>query len=245
MADGSVVEVENLWKDYGPLHALADVSFSIGEGEVFGLLGRNGSGKTTLLRILTGYRLPTAGSVRIAGMDLARKSLAVRHRIGYMPEHPQLYADLTVRGLLRFVANVRGMQRAERERRIDELTSHFGLGAVIDRLAGHCSKGYRARISLAAAVLHKPTVVFLDEPTDGLDPEQRHQTHELIRELAKASTVVLSSHDLDEVGVLCSRALVLDRGCVARLGTIEELGGIAGIADIFRQTHERDREQVE
>ena len=245
MADGRVVEVENLWKDYGPLHALADVSFSIGEGEVFGLLGRNGSGKTTLLRILTGYRLPTTGSVRVAGMDLARKSLAVRQRIGYMPEHPQLYADLTVRGLLRFIANVRGMPRSERELRIDELTSHFGLGAVIDRLAGHCSKGYRARISLAAAVLHKPTVVFLDEPTDGLDPEQRHQTHELIRELTETSTVVLSSHDLDEVGVLCSRALVLDRGRVSRLGTIEELGGTAGIGDIFRQTHERDRGQVE
>jgi len=245
MADGSVVEVEDLWKDYGPLHALADVSFSIGEGEVFGLLGRNGSGKTTLLRILTGYRLPTTGSVRVAGMDLVRKSLAVRRRIGYMPEHPQLYADLTVRGLLRFIANVRGMPRSERESRIEELTSHFGLGAVIDRLAGHCSKGYRARISLAAAVLHKPTVVFLDEPTDGLDPEQRHQTHELVRELAEGSTVVLSSHDLDEVGALCSRALVLDRGRVSRLGTIEELGGTAGIADIFRETHERDRGQVE
>jgi ABC-2 type transport system ATP-binding protein len=245
MVDGPVVEVENLWKDYGPLHALAEVTFSIGEGEVFGLLGRNGSGKTTLLRILTGYRLPTTGSVRVAGMDLARKSLAVRQRIGYMPEHPQLYADLTVRGLLRFIANVRGMPRSEREARIDELTSHFALGAVIDRLAGHCSKGYRARISLAAAVLHKPTVVFLDEPTDGLDPEQRHQTHELVRDLAEASTVVLSSHDLDEVGALCSQALVLDRGRVSRLGTIEELGGIAGIADIFRQTHERDREQAE
>jgi ABC-2 type transport system ATP-binding protein len=245
MTDGHVVEVENLWKDYGPLHALADVSFSIGEGEVFGLLGRNGSGKTTLLRILTGYRLPTTGSVRVAGMDLVRKSLAVRRRIGYMPEHPQLYADLTVRGLLRFIANVRGMPRSERESRIEELTSHFGLGAVIDRLAGHCSKGYRARISLAAAVLHKPTVVFLDEPTDGLDPEQRHQTHELVRELAEASTVVLSSHDLEEVGALCSRALVLDRGRVSSLGTIEELGGTAGIADIFRQTHERDRGQVE
>jgi len=245
MAHGDVVEVENLWKDYGPLHALADVSFSVGEGEVFGLLGRNGSGKTTLLRILTGYRLPTTGSVRVAGIDLVRKALAVRHRIGYMPEHPQLYADLTVRGLLRFIANVRGMPRSERESRIDELTSHFGLSAVIDRLAGHCSKGYRARISLAAAVLHRPTVVFLDEPTDGLDPEQRHQTHELVRELTERSTVVLSSHDLDEVGVLCSRALVLDRGRVSRLGTIEELGGTAGIGDIFRQTHERDRGQVE
>jgi gliding motility-associated transport system ATP-binding protein len=241
MADGDVVEVENLWKDYGPLHALADVSFSIGQGEVFGLLGRNGSGKTTLLRILTGYRLPTAGSVRIGGMDIVRKSLAVRHRIGYMPEHPQLYADLTVRGLLRFVANVRGLPRPERESRIEELASHFGLGAVIDRLGGHCSKGYRARISLAAAVLHKPAVVFLDEPTDGLDPEQRHQTHELIRELATGSTVVLSTHDLDEVGILCSRALILDRGRIGRLGTTEELGGTDGIAELFRQTHERDR----
>ena len=243
MTNGGMVEVENLWKDYGPLHALSDVTFSIGEGEVFGLLGRNGSGKTTLLRILTGYRLPTSGSVRVAGMDLIRQSLAVRRQIGYMPEHPQLYADLTVRGLLRFVANVHGLSRSERESRIEELTSHFGLDAVIDRLAGHCSKGYRARISLAAAVIHKPSVVLLDEPTDGLDPEQRHHTHELVRELAEGSTVVLSSHDLEEVAVLCSRALVLDRGRVSRLGTMEDLGGTAGIAEVFRQTHERGRGQ--
>jgi ABC-2 type transport system ATP-binding protein len=238
-----MVEVKGLWKDYGPLHALADVTFEIGPGEIFGLLGRNGSGKTTLLRILTGYRLPTAGSVRVAGRDLIKESLAVRRRIGYMPEHPQLYADLTVRGLLRFVANVHGMSRSARESRIEELTAHFGLGAVIDRLAGHCSKGYRARISLAAAVIHEPAVVFLDEPTDGLDPEQRHQTHQLVRQLTRDSTVVLSSHDLDEVGALCSRALVLDRGQVSRLGTIDELGGTEGIAEAFRQTRERDREK--
>lgn len=243
MTEGGMIEVKGLWKDYGPLHALADISFEIGSGDVFGLLGRNGSGKTTLLRILTGYRLPTAGSVRVAGMDLIRQSLAVRRRIGYMPEHPQLYADLTVRGLLRFVANVHGMPRSTRESRIEELSSHFGLGAVIDRLAGHCSKGYRARISLAAAVIHEPAVVFLDEPTDGLDPEQRHQTHQLIRQLAEDSTVVLSSHDLDEVGELCTRALVLDRGRIARLGTIDELGGVAGISEAFRQTQERDRGQ--
>ncbi len=244
MTDGNMVEVHGLWKDYGPLHALADVSFEIGAGEVFGLLGRNGSGKTTLLRILTGYRLPTAGSVRVAGMDLVRKSLDVRRRIGYMPEHPQLYADLTVRGLLRFVANVHRLPRSLRESRIEQLTSHFGLRAVIDRLAGHCSKGYRARISLAAAVIHEPSVVFLDEPTDGLDPEQRRQTHQLVRQLAEESTVVLSSHDLDEVGALCSRALVLDRGRVARIGRVDELGGTGGIAEIFRQTQERDRGQA-
>ena len=243
MTNGAVVEVEGLWKDYGPLHALADVTFEIGKGEVFGLLGRNGSGKTTLLRILTSYRLPTAGSVRVAGMDLIGQSRAVRRRIGYMPEHPQLYADLTVRGLLRFVGNVHGLSRARQKSRIEELATHFGLGAVIDRLAGHCSKGYRARISLAAAVIHEPAVVFLDEPTDGLDPEQRHQTHELVRQLSEGSTVVLSSHDLDEVGALCSRALVLDRGRIAKMGGIDELGGVSGIAEVFRQTHERDKGQ--
>jgi ABC-2 type transport system ATP-binding protein len=241
MAHGGVVEVENLWKDYGPLHALAEVSFSISRGEIFGLLGRNGSGKTTLLRILSGYRLPTSGSVRVDGINLAKKPLAVRQRIGYMPEHPQLYANLTVRGLLRFLADAHDLPRPEREARINALTTQFGLGAVIDRLAGHCSKGYRSRIAIAAAVLHKPTVVFLDEPTDGLDPEQRQLTHDLIRQLTEQSTVVLSTHDLEEVSVLCSRALVLDRGRVARLGTIEELGGTAGIAEIFRATNERDK----
>ena len=241
MVKGGAVQVENLWKDYGPLHALADVSFAIEACEIFGLLGRNGSGKTTLLRLLSGYRLPTSGRVRVAGLDLIKKPLAVRRRIGYMPEHPQLYPDLTVRGLLRFLAASHGLTRAEGDGRIEELASRFGLGAVIDRLAGHCSKGYRSRIALAAAVLHKPDVVLLDEPTDGLDPEQRLLTHELVRELARESTVVLSSHDLDEVTELCSRALVLDRGRVARQGTIDELGGITGLTDIFRDTHERDR----
>jgi ABC-2 type transport system ATP-binding protein len=217
------------------------VSFEVDEGQVFGLLGRNGSGKTTLLRILSGYRLPTAGRVRVAGLDLVKKPLDIRRRIGYMPEHPQLYADLTVRGLLRFLATAHGIPKSGRDARIDELTSHFGLGAVIDRLAGHCSKGYRSRIALAAAVLHEPAVVLLDEPTDGLDPEQRQLTHELIRGLTRNSTVILSSHDLDEVGVLCSSALVLDRGRVSRQGTIDELGGTTGLAKIFRQTHERDR----
>ncbi len=241
MTDDVVLEVENLWKDYGSFHALSEVSFSVRRGEIYGLLGRNGSGKTTLLRILTGYRFPTAGAVRIDGMDLMARPLPIRRRIGYMPEHPQLYADLTVRGFLRFLAGVHGLSRAEAARRIRDLSGRFSLEAVIDRLAGHCSKGYRARVALAGAVLHEPTLVFLDEPTDGLDPEQRSHTHGLIRDLAEGSTVVLSSHDLDEVARLCSRALVLDRGRVAREGTIEELGGVSGIAEILATTQERQR----
>lgn len=234
-----MIEAEELCKTYGTLRAVDDVSFTVAEREVFGLLGRNGSGKTTLLRILTGFRLPSSGRVRVAGFDVVRDCLDVRRRIGYVTENPQLYPDLTVRGQLRFVADVRGIPRGERKARIEAAASRFALEAVFDRLVGHCSKGYRQRVALAQAVLHGPSVVFLDEPTAGLDPEQRAATHALIRNLARETTVVLSSHDLDEVTTLCSRALIFDRGRVARLGTLAELGGLPGLAAAFRATLER------
>lgn len=239
-----MIEADGLWKTYGDLHALAEVSFRVERGESFGLLGRNGSGKTTLLRILTGFRLPSSGRARVAGLDVVRRSLEVRRRIGYVSENPQLYPDLTVRGLLRFVADVRRLSRHERAARIEEAVQRFGLEPVFHRLVAHCSKGYRQRTALALAVLHHPEVVFLDEPTAGLDPEQRHATQQLIRTLAESSSVVLSSHDLGEVGALCSRALVLDRGRVARLGSIGELGGHEGLEAIFRSTRARSREKA-
>lgn len=238
-----LVEVKALCKSYGPLEALADVTFSVRRGEIFGLLGRNGSGKTTLLRILTTYRLPTSGSVSVAGLDALRHVREVRRRIGYMPEHPQLYRDLTVSGYLRLCATLQGIPGQERDVRVREVVARFGLGAVERRLVGHCSKGYRSRIALAAAVMHRPAVVFLDEPTDGLDPEQRARTHEEIRGLARQSAVVLSTHDLDEAAQVCSRLLVLDRGRVVRIDTVEGFGGPAGILEVFRQTRERDREE--
>lgn len=238
-----LVEVKRLTKTYGPLAALADVSFTVHRGEIFGLLGRNGSGKTTLLRILTTYRLPTSGSISVAGFDALRDSRRVRQRIGYMPEHPQLYRDLTVRGYLRFCATLQGIPRQERDARAREVVERFGLAAVERRLVGHCSKGYRSRIALAAAVMHRPAVVFLDEPTDGLDPEQRARTHEEIRGLARQSAVVLSTHDLDEAAQVCSRLLVLDQGRVVRIGTVQEFGGPRGILEVFRQTRERDGEK--
>jgi len=240
-----VIEAEKLCKTYGTLRAVDDVSFTVDEREVFGLLGRNGSGKTTLLRILTGFRLPSSGRVRVAGFDVVRDCLDVRRRIGYVTENPQLYPDLTVRGQLRFVADVRRIPKKECKARIEAAASRFALDAVFDRLVGHCSKGYRQRVALAQAVLHGPSVVFLDEPTAGLDPEQRTATHALIRELARETTVVLSSHDLDEVTTLCSRALIFDRGRVARLGTLSELGGRPGLDAAFRATLERTHREPE
>jgi len=239
----TLVEVNGLCKTYGPLAALEDVSFSVRRGEVFGLLGRNGSGKTTLLRILTTYRLPTAGSARIAGLDIVRDALSVRRRIGYMPEHPQLYRDLTVSGYLRLYATLQGIPGRKRDARVREVVERFGLVAVEARLVGHCSKGYRSRIALAAAVMHGPDVIFLDEPTDGLDPEQRARTREEIRGLARTSAVVLSTHDLSEAASVCSRLLVLDRGRVVRVDTVEGFGGPQGILEVFRQTRERVTEQ--
>lgn len=240
-----MIEVQRLWKDLGAVTALADVSFAVGEREVFGLLGRNGSGKTTLLRILTGFRLPSAGSARVAGVDVVRRRREAQRRVGYLPENPEPYPELTVRRFMRFVADARGLRRAAREARIEELVAELGLEAVIDRLCGHCSRGYRARVALAAALLHRPPVLLLDEPTAGLDPEQRARTHALIAAQAGTSTVVLSCHDLHEVGTLCSRVMLLDRGRVARLGTLAELGGVDGLAEAFAATHaRRDGEQA-
>lgn len=239
-----MIEAERLCKSYGDLHALADVSFRVEAGESFGLLGRNGSGKTTLLRILTGFRLPSSGAARVAGLDVVKRSLEVRRRIGYVTENPQLYPDLSVYGLLRFAADVHRIPRGERDARIEKAVQRFGLEPVFRRLVGHCSKGYRQRAALALAVLHEPEVVFLDEPTAGLDPEQRFATQRLIGALSGTSTVVVSSHDLNEVAELCSRAMVLDRGRLARLGSLSELGGYEGIAAIFRATRERSGEKA-
>ncbi len=239
-----MIEVSRLYKEYGAVQALADVSFEVGGRTIFGLLGRNGSGKTTLLRILTGFRLPTRGSVRVAGIDVIRDPRQAQCRLGYLPENPELYGELTVRHLLRFVAAARGLSRAGREARIAQVSERFGLAAVLDRLCAHCSKGFRGRVALAAAVLHRPAVVLLDEPTAGLDPEQRLRAHELIRELAAAATVVISSHDLAEIAELCMRVLVLDRGRVACQGTLAELGGLDGVRAVFRDTRERTAERA-
>jgi len=202
----------------GRVTALDAVSFEARPGEVLGFLGPNGAGKTTAMRICTGYLQPTAGSVSICGIDVAADPLAARARLGYLPESVPLYSELRVDEYLSYRAGLKGVRRAERRARIDEALAAVALAPERRRLIGQLSKGYRQRVGLADALLHRPDVLILDEPTDGLDPNQRRDTLALIATLGKERTVILSTHILPEVESVCARVVILDRGRIIAEG---------------------------
>ncbi len=207
-----MIEVTGLTKHYGPRTAVDDVTFSIGKGEIVGFLGPNGAGKTTTLRMLTGFLPPSGGTARVAGHDVESESMEVRSRIGYLPETVPIYRDLTVAAYLDFVGRLKGMDRAQRRERTDAVVHACGISDVYPRRIGTLSRGYRQRVGLAQALLNDPDVLFLDEPTVGLDPRQIVEIRELIRGLAGRRTVFLSTHILPEVSVLCRRVLIIHRG---------------------------------
>ncbi len=207
-----MIEVTGLTKRYGARTAVDDVSFSIEKGEIVGFLGPNGAGKTTTLRMLTGFLPPTAGRARVAGFDVESDSMAVRSRIGYLPETVPIYRDLSVSAYLDFVGRLKGMGRARRRERTAEVVDACGIGDVFARRIGALSRGYRQRVGLAQALLDDPDVLFLDEPTVGLDPRQIVEIRDLIRGLAGRRTVVLSTHILPEVSLLCRRVLIIHHG---------------------------------
>jgi len=207
----------------GRVTALDGVSFEARPGEVLGFLGPNGAGKTTAMRICTGYLAPTAGSVSVCGVDVAADPLAARARLGYLPESVPLYPELRVDEYLGYRAALKGVPRADRRARIDEALAAVALVPERRRIIGQLSKGYRQRVGLADALLHRPDVLILDEPTDGLDPNQRRDTLALIAELGKERTVVLSTHILPEVESVCGRVVILDRGRVIAEGRPAEL----------------------
>ncbi|HEU4366253.1 MAG TPA: ABC transporter ATP-binding protein [Candidatus Krumholzibacteria bacterium] len=207
-----MIEVTGLTKRYGARTAVSDVSFSIGTGEIVGFLGPNGAGKTTTLRMLTGFLPPSAGSARVAGFDVESQSMAVRSRIGYLPETVPIYRDLTVAAYLDFVGRLKRMARARRQERIAAVVDACGIADVYLRRIGTLSRGYRQRVGIAQALLDDPDVLFLDEPTVGLDPRQIVEIRDLIRGLAGRRTVVLSTHILPEVSLLCRRVLIIHHG---------------------------------
>jgi len=207
-----VIAVEGLVKDFGRTRAVAGVSFHVAAGELMGLLGPNGSGKTTIMRILPGFFPPTAGNVAIDGLDVERHPLAVRERIGYLPENVVLYPDLTVARFLRFCAEVKGVPASARRARLDEVIAACGLTEVAGKLIGKLSKGYRQRVGIAQAIVHRPRVLILDEPTVGLDPRQIIEIRTLITSLAGSTTVLLSTHILPEVSMTCGRVIIIDYG---------------------------------
>jgi ABC-2 type transport system ATP-binding protein len=219
----AMIQVENLTKDYGSFRAVDSVSFNVRKGEVLGFLGPNGAGKSTTMKILTCFLAPTGGSVKVAGLDVYEQSLEVRRRIGYLPEDTPIYRDMTVLEYLEFVSEVRGMPKDKREKRIKEIGGRCGLGDVAGKLIGELSKGYRQRVGLAQAMVHDPDIVILDEPTSGLDPNQIVEIRDLIREVGREKTVILSTHILPEVQATCSRMIIIAKGKVVADGTPDEL----------------------
>ncbi len=218
-----MIEVRQLTKKYGPLTALRDLSFDVGEGEVVGFLGPNGAGKSTTLRILAGFLGMTSGRVRVAGHDVVDEPLEARAAIGYMPEAVPLYPEMRVEEYLRFRAELKGVGRRARGAAVEGAMRKAGVAAAADTLVGHLSKGYRQRVGLADALVASPPILILDEPTAGLDPNQIREVRSLVRELGRRHTVLLSTHILSEVEATCDRAVVIARGRRVAEGTLEAL----------------------
>jgi len=218
-----VIEVSHLTKQYGNHLAVDDVSFTVADGQICGLLGPNGAGKSTIMNILTGYLSATSGQVTVAGHPLPEEADAAKACVGYLPEQPPLYPEMTVQEYLTFAAELKGVKKAERKEQICRAARRTGLETVLPRLIRSLSKGYKQRVGIAQALLGSPRLIILDEPTVGLDPAQVIEIRKLIRELGRAHTVILSSHILSEVQAVCQQILILSKGHLAAAGSLEEL----------------------
>jgi len=218
-----VIEVRNLVKYYGDFPAVKDITFSVEKGEILGFLGPNAAGKTTTMRIITGYMPATRGTVKVAGYDVFEHPLEVKKRIGYLPENPPLYMDMRVRDYLRFVAEIKGVDRKGINAEVERVAELVSITHVLDKYAQKLSKGYRQRVGLAQALINNPPVLILDEPTIGLDPKQIIEVRELIRSLGSEHTIILSTHILPEVSMTCSRVVIINEGKLVAMDTPENL----------------------
>ena len=218
-----MIEVSHLTKKYGGHLAVDDVSFTVEDGQIYGLLGPNGAGKSTIMNILTGYLSATSGQVTVAGHPLPEEADEAKACVGYLPEQPPLYPEMTVGEYLNFVAELKKVPRAQRKEHVLRAARRTGLEKVLPRLIRSLSKGYKQRVGIAQALLGSPKIIILDEPTVGLDPAQVIEMRKLIRELGKAHTVILSSHILSEVQAVCQQVLILSKGKLAVSGTLQEL----------------------
>lgn len=220
-----MIEVSHLSKKYGTHPAIEDLSFTVGDGQIFGLLGPNGAGKSTIMNILTGYLAPSSGEVKVAGFSLPEQTQQAKACVGYLPEQPPLYPEMTVQEYLDFAAELKGVKKkAERKEQVLRAARRTGLEDVLPRLIRSLSKGYRQRVGIAQALLGAPQLIILDEPTVGLDPAQVIEIRRLIQELGKTHTVILSSHILSEVQAVCQQVLILSKGRLVAVGSPEELG---------------------
>ncbi|NLG18973.1 MAG: ATP-binding cassette domain-containing protein [Fibrobacter sp.] len=240
-----MLEVKNLNKKFGEVHAVRNLNFQIQKGEIFGFLGPNGAGKSTTMRMVTCYIPPTSGSIQVDGCDTANQSLAVRRKIGYLPENNPLYNDMTVVEYLRFVGEIRGIKDSALQKRIDELFSICALTKMAYRQIGKLSKGYRQRVGLAQAMMHNPDLLILDEPMSGLDPNQIIEIRHLIKSLGKEKTVIYCSHILSEVSATCDRILIINDGQMVASGTPDELTSKSNKGNCYLVRLKGDRLAVE
>ncbi len=218
-----MIDIRNLTKRFAQHTAVDDLSFQVQPGEVLGFLGPNGAGKSTTMKMLTGFLAPTSGTASILGCDIQTQTLEAQRQIGYLPEGAPCYGDMTVRGFLDFIAEVRGFRGAEKKQRVQRAVEQVELEKVLEQSIETLSKGFKRRVGLAQAILHDPRVLILDEPTDGLDPNQKHQVRQLIQGLARDKIVIISTHILEEVTALCTRAVVIAQGRLLADGTPLEL----------------------
>src|SRR5688572_27667846 len=207
-----MIEIRNLSKRYGALTAVNDISFNVSAGQVLGFLGPNGAGKSTTMKMITGFLTPTSGSVSVCGHDVETQPLAAKAVMGYLPEGAPSYGEMTVRGFLEFIAEIRGLSPDKRRARLDDVINRLALGSVLEQMIETLSKGFKRRVGLAQALIHDPQVLILDEPTDGLDPNQKHEVRSLISTMAKDKIIVISTHILEEVDAVCNRAIIISSG---------------------------------
>ena len=228
-----MIRIENLVKTFGPKRAVDGISFSVERGEVLGFLGPNGAGKSTFMLLITGFMPPTAGRVRVGSHDVQESPIAAKRLIGYLPENAASYPDMTVHGFLSFAAEMRGLDGTARKQAVHRVVERCFLDAVLHQSIDTLSKGYKHRTCLAQALIHDPEVLIMDEPTDGLDPNQKFEVRNLIRELGKTKAIVFSTHILEEVDAACTRAIIIDRGRIVANGTPDELG--RPLDEVFRR----------
>lgn len=218
-----MIEIEGLTKSFGPITAVAGIDLNVERGEVLGFLGPNGAGKSTTMKMITGFLTPSAGRVRVCGFDVETQPIPAQRRIGYLPEGAPAYGDMTPRQFLAFIAEVRGYAGSEAKKRIADAVEKTDLDPVLDQPIETLSKGFKRRVGVAQAVLHDPPVLIMDEPTDGLDPNQKHSVRELLRAMAPRKAIIVSTHLLEEVEAICTRAAIIDRGRIVADGTPAQL----------------------
>ena len=240
-----MIEIEGLVRRFGPLTAVGGISLRVAKGEVLGFLGPNGAGKSTTMKMITGFLAPTEGRITVCGHDVVEEPLKAQMCIGYLPEGAPAYPDMTPQEFLAFIATVRGLKDAAAKKAIESAVARAGLTSVLDQRIETLSKGFKRRVGLAQAILHDPPVLIMDEPTDGLDPNQKHAARNLIRSMAADKAIIISTHILEEVDAICTRAVIIDKGRIVADGTPGELEKRAPshkLDDVFRSLTTPDAE---